>query len=304
MAMLNHTAQAAANGYGPVVPHSNADIIQRFVSAMADAGMVVDEPIIADGVLHRVYVRGDKSGTKNGAYILHVDGKPAGFFEHFRTGIRQTWSLSGKREPLSPAMRQQIEAAKLERQREQQAAHELTARKAKFIWHKARLITLSSEHAYLVKKRIQPNGVKVYGDALVIPIFAADGDVVNLQFIDAEGNKRFLSGGRKKGCFAVIGPQDKAERILICEGFATGASLVEATGCLVFVAMDAGNLEPVAREIRRLVPDSELIIMGDNDESGKGQIEARKAALAVGAVYKIPSTPGHDWNDAINAGAA
>lgn len=49
------------------------NVLDSFRAAMADAGMIVDDSIIADGALHRCHVEGDKRGSKNGAYILHVD---------------------------------------------------------------------------------------------------------------------------------------------------------------------------------------------------------------------------------------
>jgi len=63
------------------------------------------------------------------------------------------------------------------------------------------------------------------------------------------------------------------------------------------VAMDAGNLAPVAQAARRLFPDAEIIIAGDNDESGTGQAAAQNAALAVGGKVLIPQQSGVDWND-------
>lgn len=122
---------------GPVrknIMHTYTETIDAFRAAMNEAGMVVKEPLIADGILHRCYVDGDKPGTKNGAYILHMDGKPSGYFEHFKTGIRQTLSLSGKREPMTSAMREQIEADRAKRQQEQQQAHRIAAEKARFVW--------------------------------------------------------------------------------------------------------------------------------------------------------------------------
>lgn len=75
---------------------------------------------LADGTLHRCHVEG---GTKNGAYVLHLDGKPSGYFEHFKSCSRLTWTLSGKREPMTAAMRQQIEQAKQQCQQEQELSH-------------------------------------------------------------------------------------------------------------------------------------------------------------------------------------
>ena len=79
---------------------SYTNTIEAFRAAMADAGIVTHEAIIADGHLHRFNVEGDKRGTRNGAYILHTDGRPAGWAMHYRTCITVRWSASGKREPV------------------------------------------------------------------------------------------------------------------------------------------------------------------------------------------------------------
>ena len=272
-------------------------ITEQFQNAMLEAGMVTRHPIIDDGRLHRIHVEGDKRGTLNGAYILYSDGKPSGWFQHFSTGLTGRWSASGKREPFTSAMRRQIEADRKQRQIEQEDRQREAAFKARSIWLSSKPAT---PHPYLTKKRIKPHNARVYNDALVIPLYSPNRELVNLQFIDADGNKRFLSGGKKKGCFSVIGKPTGT--ILICEGFATGASLHEDTGHFVVVAMDCGNLLSVAREIKKLYPTNQIIVCGDNDESGVGQLKAKAAAMAVFGKVLIPETVGFDWNDELTKG--
>lgn len=138
---------------------------------------------------------------------------------------------------------------------------------------------------------------------MVIPIYDESGAIVNLQFIATDGTKRFLSGGRKKGCYYLLGGD--GSKVLVCEGFATGASLSESTLCAVFIAFDAGNLKPVAMLAKKISPVSDIIICGDNDESGVGQHKAHVAALACGGKVFIPPVPGFDWNDyAVQGGVA
>lgn len=281
---------------------SLSEIESSFSSYCADAGAIFTQPLIADGVLHRVHVEGDKPGTKNGAYILYTNGNPSGWFQHFVSGAYGTWTLSGKREPMTATMKQQIDADRQQRKIEQQQRHNEAADKARFIWSNSKTVIEQNQHSYLIKKHVQPHGVRLYrGDALTIPIYDENKQLVNLQFIDANGVKRFLSGGRKKGCFAVIGKPDVGLLIQVCEGWATGASLHESTGNFTVIALDAGNLELVALVFRKLYPDAEIVICGDNDESGTGQKAARSAALAVGGKYIIPATIGHDFNDMLTA---
>lgn len=69
-----------------------------------------------------------------------------------------------------------------------------------------------------------------------------------LQFILPDGSKRFLSGGRISGCYYAMGRP--AGVLLLCEGYATGATLHQATGHAVAVAFNCGNLPVVARALR------------------------------------------------------
>ena len=64
-----------------------------------------------------------------------------------------------------------------------------------------------------------------------------------MQTIAPDGTKMFMSGGRVKGCYYGIGKPKGA--LIVCEGFATGASIHECTGHAVAVACNAGNLEAV-----------------------------------------------------------
>ncbi|MEQ1528212.1 MAG: toprim domain-containing protein [Methylococcaceae bacterium] len=278
-----------------MLSNSINEIETAFFNHAAENGVVFTNPLIADGVLHRSHVAGDKAGTKNGAYILHYDGNPSGWYQHFVTGICGTWCLSGKRQQLTKEMIAQIEADRVKCQMEQQQRHTKAALKAQLLWAKSK----PGNHPYAIKKRVEAYNSRVYGNALVIPIYDETSSLVNLQFINADGSKRFLAGAKKKSCYSAIG-ELSSNTLLICEGWATGASLYEHSGHGVIVALDAGNLEPAARVMRRLYPTNQIIIAGDNDESGVGQKAAIAAALAVGGKYILPAIVGFDWNDALS----
>ncbi len=69
--------------------------------AMLGAGINPPDTLIGDPALHRFYVEGDRKGTLNGAYILHLDARPSGWFQQFRTGVSGTWTQSGKKQPMT-----------------------------------------------------------------------------------------------------------------------------------------------------------------------------------------------------------
>jgi putative DNA primase/helicase len=183
-------------------------------------------------------------------------------------------------------------------------ADEAAARAAR-LWTSAR--PALDDHPYLVAKQAAPLALRM--DArhrLVVPLQDIDGRIHSLETIAPNGAKRFLAGGAKKGHFAVVGaePGPLAEPggpLLICEGWATGASLHMATGYRVVAAMDAGNLMPVAEALRARFPDAALVLVADNDakpdrDGNPGVEAARKVALAVDGRLAVPNRPG-DAND-------
>ncbi len=279
--------------------YTYVETIDAFRSAMHDAGITPPDFIQADGQLHRFYIAGHKAGSKNGAYVLHSSGHPAGYFEDFKQGMKVTWRMEGNRSSqLTEADKAQIAAASVQRQQELEFKHRKAAEKARYIWRNA---PPAITHPYLTRKQILPHVAKInkYG-ALTIPLYNAQLELINLQFIDVDGNKRFLGGGQKKNCFCWLG--NSTGTILVAEGFATAASLHENKGLQTFVAFDAGNLEAVAKIIREKCPTANIVIAGDNDESGVGQKAASAAARAVGGKFIIPKEVGMDWNDALTQG--
>jgi putative DNA primase/helicase len=164
-----------------------------------------------------------------------------------------------------------------------------------------------ADHPYLAAKQVAPCALRMDARGqLVIPLQDADGHLHSLETIAPDGAKRFLAGGAKRGHFCVIGVEPAplvgpSGPILICEGWATGASLHMATGHTVIAAMDAGNLLPVAEALRARFPDADLVLIADNDarpdrDTNPGVEAARKAALAVDARIAVPEAPG-DAND-------
>ncbi|MDR1647772.1 MAG: DUF927 domain-containing protein [Zoogloeaceae bacterium] len=98
-----------------------------------------------------------------------------------------------------------------------------------------------------------------------------------------------MTGGRKAGCYFSIGKPKGV--ICIAEGYATAASVHEATGHAVAVAFDCGNLGPVAESLRAKLPDVRIVLCADDDrgtEGNPGLTKAREAAAAVGGVVAIP----------------
>lgn len=82
--------------------------------------------------------------------------------------------------------------------------------------------------------------------------------------------------------------------LVVAEGFATGASIHEATGHAVAVAFNAGNLKAVAEALHTKYPELRLMLAADDDwrtEGNPGVTKAREAAQAVGGAVAVPVFP-------------
>ena len=289
---------------------------QAFQSAILAAGLTPPQTISADGKIHRFPTNG-KIGDDAGWYILHLDNISAGSFGNWREGRTETW-CSIERTAQTPEQQKHyamlLKSMHKARQRAKKAEHDAAAEMAAAIWVTATPIDDAAKHGYLVKKGIQAYGARLIdtvaarahceklsyslsGPLLVIPMCNAAGELRSLQFITADGTKRPLTGGEKQGCHYRIDKPETAEVsaiLIVCEGFATGASIHEATGQVVAVAFDRGNLEPVAKSLGKLYSNAALILAADDDHhtvGNPGRTAAAGAAKAVGGIVVVPMFP-------------
>lgn len=267
-----------------------ANPIGQFRDAIQSAGLIPPDMIEADGKLRRFPSNGHRADD-SGWYVFHDDGIPAGAFGDWRSGQSQTWRADIGR-TLTPAEeaahRAKVEAMQREREAAKAREQAEAASKAAAIWKAA--IPAGEDHPYLTRKGIKASGARLHNGALVIPMHDGS-ELHSLQFIGPDGDKRFLTGGRVTGCYFSIGTTKGAAALAICEGFATGATIHEATGYPVAVAFTAGNLEPVAKSLRAKLPDLRLILCADDDvatEGNPGITKAKAAARAVGGLVAIP----------------
>lgn len=275
---------------------------ESFREALRAAGLVPPDGISADGKLHRINVEDEKPGRKSGFYVYHSDGVPAGAYGDWHDGpdAWQTWCAFDVAE-LDPneyaEHKRRLDVARAARAAEEAQRRVEAKDRAKRIWDEAKPC---SEHPYLTRKGVVSYGLRETGGRLVIPIRDRDGEIHSVEFIDAEGGKMFLSGGRKGGLWFELG--DHAGVICVAEGYATAASIHEATGHHTVVAFDCGNLAPVAKQLREKHPTAKIVICADDDlkPDGKnpGADAAAKAAKESNALVAIPSVKGGgDFND-------
>ena len=168
-------------------------------------------------------------------------------------------------ERLAGLKRQQRDAEAAEYRRRA----DLAARDALAIWAAA---SPAGQSPYLVRKGVQGHGVRYLADGtLLVPMSDTAGALQNLQRIaperpaDGGPEKRFLPGGRKSGLWPVVGQAGGAPVLLLAEGYATAASVHQATRRPVAVCFDAGNLVHVAKALRERWPALPLLLCADDD---------------------------------------
>lgn len=258
------------------------DAIAAFLSSMTAEGVIPQQPIAEEllgGELFRFDCVGDKPGRKNGFAVLRLGKYPYGLFGNWRTGVRVQWYAARHRELSTQRPAKFIQPLTAEKT----IAQEKAAQKAAYLWSKCR--GADPTHPYLARKAIQPECIGQLGDKLVVPLIDVDGYLWNLQFINSDGSKRFLKGGRVRGLFW-LRPGPSPEGICIGEGVATMAAVSDATRRTVVAAFSASNLAPVATAIAECYPDTDITICADNDQHlvhNVGLEAAKKAAEAVGA---------------------
>lgn len=222
-----------------------------------------------------------------------------GSFGCNKTGVNESWSSKSKKEYTQydhklVRKRQAEIAAKIE------AAQGKAAIKANELWGRLRVAV---DHPYGARKGIKLHGVRQMHKSLVVPVYI-DNYITSLQFINPEGEKRFLTDGKMIGAYYWLGEENDV--IYITEGYATACSIYEATGKQVVITFNAGNILPVATMMRERMPNQKFIIAADNDQWTKGNpglSKGQEAADKIGCSviwpkfsYEDQSRP-TDWND-------
>jgi putative DNA primase/helicase len=271
---------------------------ELFKQDMRNNGIEPPSTISPGGKKHRFRVNDDKSGSRNGWYKFYGD---AGSYGCYKRGIVQKWSCKN-RQTMTTA---EIEEKKRQHVDEQECHHSECRKKAISIWKRATKEGIA-DHPYSVHKEIKPLNVRIgKNDNLIIPIHDMDKKLHGLQFIKPDGDKKFMAGAAMKGNFFLLGKEpEEANALIICEGWATGCSLRQATKLPVVVAFNAGNLKPVAEVWRAELPEMKIVIAGDDDhatDGNPGKTKAIEAARAVNGITVFPefedAAENTDFND-------
>lgn len=263
----------------------------EFTDAIIEAGFQPPD-IIEPGKFHRFPGLDKRPNNQAGWCKLFDDGQ-SGCFGDFSSDFSGSWFKRNEKS-LTRTERTQhfkkIADTKKLAEIERNKGHAVAAAEALKLWESA---SPALSHPYLKSKGIKAHGIREQNGKLIVP--ARQGEVIHsIQTIDPTGRKRFHPSSRTMGCYYMIG--SPGELIYVCEGYATGASIHEATGSAVAIAFSAGNLRAVAEALLKEQANTKIIIASDNDENGAGQKKAMEAAEAISGSVAVPPVIG-DWND-------
>jgi len=169
--------------------------------------------------------------------------------------------------------------------------------KAKAYWGKGKPV---DKHPYATRKGLKPNGLRVLGDWLLIPLYDNEMQLSSVQRISPQGKKLFLKGCVTKSCSYLIG-KPVNNTLFICEGWATGETMHQATGDAVAVAFSCSNFAHVAREMRQRFTGLVIVLVPDRDKNQVAEVQANAAAVNYDCELLVPQFPngisGTDFND-------
>jgi putative DNA primase/helicase len=252
--------------------------IERQVLALMDANSISPSKreIACDGRLHRYHIEESRGTEKSGAYKIYSDGWPAGWIQDWRWGGDKIyWKFdadsAGLTKPEKASLWKlekapEVIALRKTRQKEEEDETQSAIERARREYEKAQ--NAPDDHPYFVSKRVANYGLKLIGNDLIVPLYDENEVLQTYQKIPPPGlgqHKTFFTGAPASGGSFTIARDVKDGPVILCEGYATGATLYELTGYLTVCALGAGNLIKVAPALRKKYPKRKIIVAADDD---------------------------------------
>jgi len=253
--------------------------------------------------LHDIDLESPKNSGERRRFIV-------GSFGVWRGAEKNTQKISLSRRLLGVGLNAQTTAAIRARHAEsvkraaaiRVAEQDRAARKAALAWSKYLPSNPNGTLPdYLQRKAVHGHGIRYSpsgNGTIAIPMTDAAGKIWGLQIIRGKNRGHKLekqywpAGMNKTGHYHMLGSPGVV--ILLVEGYATGATIYEATGLCVVVAFDANNLLAVAQALHKTYPHAHILVCADDDyltEGNPGVASAQNAALAVSGSVVKPQFP-------------
>ena len=249
---------------------------------------------IEHGVITRIADSSDQGVKKSGWYVYYQNQTVSvGIYGSWKRPEEKNIWYSKSENYLTFQERnevaEQIKQAQETQRQSRDKLNQETAENARKLFDT--LPCATDENPYLKRKQVKSfSDLRIKENKLWIPVID-DGLIVSAQTIDHDGQKRFMTGGKTKGCYFKIDGDDRI--VYIAEGYATAASIAMATGNIVYVSFSAHNLYEITSYAKR--KHGKIIICGDNDDTCRNKATQAQESLAVEVIY--PPQGVNDFND-------
>ncbi len=268
----------------------NESPFEKFRKVLSEQGFFPDK-IIVNGELQRFDTK--KPNDKSGWYVLHeTNGHLFGAFgdwrnnESFNFSSLNTGRLSPEQYSIFVKEKNELnKKIEEEKNKNQAKTHDY----ALSLWAKAYPVK-EKDHPYLQKKQVDSFFLKkTLKNILLVPMLNQNDEIVFLQRIFPNGDKKFLKYGSPDGLFFKINGSEK--EVILCEGYSTGMSIFKATGATVICSFNAGNMDKVAEVLKEKYKNTSFLVCADNDQFNKynaGLEGAKKASKILDCRYTFP----------------
>lgn len=259
--------------------------MQEIIQDMRSNGFEIDS-LALDGKIHRF---GDKK--KSNWYVgfrnyTRQGGEPFVVVKYgsWKTGDVFLYQSNADYSAEDKAsIKKQIDDAKKKAEEERLRVQSEVAEELAQFWE---TLDDSEITPYMQRKQIRQHfGTRAKGSQLFVPLRDVEGRLWGLQRIQPDGGKFFAPGQRVAGLFHTIGSLDDADAVFVCEGFATGAAIYQATERCVAISFNGSNLVSVAAALHSKFPQKRFLICGDDDQWTTRKVNGNEEPWNPGREY-------------------
>jgi len=311
----------------------NSDHVRQ---QLVGLGLILDRELVADNRIQRWRVDGEDherrgwsrlrewSSSKGDTYIVGAYGVWHGTDDGYtKVEMPSKDSALVLTAEDRQAMAEAAKAARKSMDEKRKAEAKRAGQWAASVWH---LGEPCIDHEYLTRKGIRSHGARLLKSidgvhldgldetnqwrlsqavgGLMVGMHDAHGNIVGIQFIYAKDHPRrakvdkefWPTGMAMGGSFGALGGLPRNGIVLLAEGFATAASLHEATGQPAVYAFSANNLTKAAKDIRKAAKQVKILVCADDDYLTQGN-PGVTAATGLTAVLEDTAWIKPDFTD-------
>jgi len=265
----------------------------QLLKYMLDKGVPCSKELIADGRIHRYSASEGRDKSEWYAIFDFEDGHYFATFGSWKDSLDFKHEFRSWKEDFDPFYFDHVLKCQAETKQRLEAEQKGAIVKAQEAFTSC---SIAESHPYLDRKKVGAHGLKIRGGELLVPVYNSSNELITFQRIFPDGSKYFFPGAPSSLGRLVLGGLDKAKRVLVAEGYATGASIHECTGECVVIAFSASNCPKVGLELSLKHKGKKFFLAGDLG-ADKCILEWKDRVSDEVLLPDMKGKEGKDWND-------